>query len=63
VGNEQVKNKKTMTNNKTTQTQTNNTRNEHDRNSKLALFATKYSMCNFSTFDTTYALGIYRQKQ
>jgi hypothetical protein len=38
-----------MTKNKTTQTQTNNTRNEHDRNNKLVFFVSKYLVCNFST--------------
>jgi hypothetical protein len=53
MGNEQVDNKKTTTNNKTTQTQTKNAGNEHDRSSKFVFFASKYLVCNFSTFDTT----------
>ncbi len=53
VGNEQVENKKTMIKNRTMQTQTNNTGNEHDRSSKPILFASKYLVCNFSAFDTT----------
>ncbi len=53
VGNEQVENKKTMTKNRTTQTQRNNARNEHDKSGKLVLFVRKYLVCNFSTFDTT----------
>jgi hypothetical protein len=36
TGSEQVENKKTTTNNITTQTQTNNAGNEHDRNNKLS---------------------------
>jgi hypothetical protein len=47
------KNKKTKIKNKTTQTQTNNVGNEHDKKSKPSLFANKYLVCNFSTFDTT----------
>ncbi len=50
---QQVKNKKTTTKNRTTQTKTNNTGNEHDRSSKPIFFTSKYSLCNFSTFDTT----------
>ncbi len=38
----------------------NNTRNEHDRNSKLVFFVSKYWVCNFSTFDTTC---VNRKKQ
>jgi hypothetical protein len=53
MGNEQVENKKTMTKKNLTQTQTNNTRNEHDSSSKLVFFVNKYLVCNFSTFDTT----------
>jgi len=53
AGNEQVENKKTMTRNRTTVTQTNNVGNEHDRSNKPILFASKYSVRNFSTFDTT----------
>ncbi len=52
MGNEQVDNKKTTTN-KTMQTQTNNAGNEHDRSRKFVFFASKYLVCNFSTFDTT----------
>jgi hypothetical protein len=59
VRNEQVENKKTMTKNKTMQTQT-NVGNEHDRNNNFVFFVSKDSMCNFSTFDTTC---VNRQKK
>jgi hypothetical protein len=49
----QVDNKKTMTNNRTTQTQTNNVGNEHDKSSKHVHFVSKYLVYNFSTFDPT----------
>ncbi len=41
---EQIKNKKTSIKNKTTQIETNNARNEHDRKSKPILFVSKYSV-------------------
>jgi len=53
MGNEQIENKKTTTKNKTMQTQTNNVGNEHNKNNKHVLLASKYLVCNFSTFDTT----------
>jgi hypothetical protein len=43
----------TNNNNKTTQTQTNNMRNEHNKRRQPIFFASKYSVCNFSTFGTT----------
>ncbi len=49
---EMNENKKTTTNNKTIQTQTNNVGNEHERKSKPTLFVSKYLVCHFSTFDT-----------
>jgi hypothetical protein len=54
VEKQQVKNNKITTNNETTQPQINNMGNGHDKSSKPVLFASKYSMCNFSTFDTTH---------
>jgi hypothetical protein len=38
---------------KTTQIETNNAKNEHDKSNKPILFTSEYSMCDFSTFDTT----------
>jgi hypothetical protein len=46
--NEQVENKKTMKKNKTTQTQINNARNEHDISNKFVPFVSKDSMCSFN---------------
>jgi hypothetical protein len=37
---------------KTTQPQTNNARNEHDRKRQINSFVSKCSVCNFSTFGT-----------
>ncbi len=53
MGIKQIKYKKTTTKKKTTQTKTNNVGNEHEKNNKLVFFVSKYSVCNFSTFDTT----------
>jgi hypothetical protein len=53
VGIKQIKYKKTTTKKKTTQTKTNNVGNEHEKSNKPVFFVSKYSVCNFSTFDTT----------
>ncbi len=53
MGVKQIENKNTTIKNKTTQIETNNAKNEHDKRNKPILFASKYSVCNFSTFDIT----------
>jgi hypothetical protein len=35
------------------QIETNNAGNEHNRNNKFVFIVSKYSVCNFSSFDTT----------